>query len=89
MNEQIPEARETQEDVEETLAVPLAELRPALEALLMVADQPMDHVTLAAAVGHPAEEVAAALQALHRGVRRAGARVRPAQRGRGLALLHP
>ncbi len=57
-------SRTTQEDGEETLAVPLAELRPALEALLMVADQPMDHVTLAAAVGHPVEEVAAALQAL-------------------------
>ena len=64
MNEQIPEARETQEDAEEMLAVPLVELRPALEALLMVADQPMDDVTLAAAVGHPVEEVTAALQAL-------------------------
>jgi segregation and condensation protein B len=52
------------EEVEETLAVPLADLRPALEALLMVADQPMDHVTLASAVGHPAEEVRAALAAL-------------------------
>ena len=31
----------------ETLDVPLAELRPALEAVLMVADQPLDHVTLA------------------------------------------
>ncbi len=67
MNDQIPEqAPQTtvQETVEETLAVPLAELRPALEALLMVADQPMDHLTLASAVGHPADEVAAALTAL-------------------------
>jgi len=48
----------------EALDVPLAALRPALEAVLMVADQPLDHLTLAAAVGHPADEVAAALDAL-------------------------
>ena len=40
------------------------ELRPALEAILMVADQPLDHLTLAAAVGHPAEEVRTALAEL-------------------------
>jgi segregation and condensation protein B len=40
------------------------ELRPALEAVLMVADQPLDPLTLAAAVGHPPEDVAAALTAL-------------------------
>lgn len=39
-------------------------LRPALEAVLMVADQPLDSLTLAAAVGHPPEEVAGALAAL-------------------------
>ena len=77
MNEQIPEARETQEDGEEMLAVPLVDLRPALEALLMVADQPMDHLTLAAAVGHPADEVAAALEAL---------RAEYAEQGRGFDL---
>jgi len=49
---------------EETLEVPLAELRPALEAVLMVADQPLDHVTLASAVGYPPGEVSAALAAL-------------------------
>jgi segregation and condensation protein B len=49
---------------EETLEVPLAELRPALEAVLMVADQPLDHVTLASAVGYPPGEVADALEAL-------------------------
>ena len=49
---------------EERLAVPLAELRPALEAILMVADQPLDDVSLATVVGYPAEEVAAALAAL-------------------------
>ncbi len=50
--------------VEETLAVPLAELRPSLEAVLMVADQPLDTLTLASAVGYPADEVTAALVAL-------------------------
>ncbi len=49
---------------EPTLDVPLAELRPSLEAILMVADQPLDHLTLASAVGHPAEEVAQALAGL-------------------------
>ena len=49
---------------EETLEVPLAELRPALEAVLMVADQPLDHVTLASAVGYPPGEVSAALEEL-------------------------
>ena len=47
-----------------TLAVPIAELRPALEAVLMVADQPLDHLTLASAVGYPPDQVAEALQAL-------------------------
>lgn len=51
-------------DAEETLAVPVAALRPSLEALLMIADQPMDAVTLATAVGYPVEEVAGALGAL-------------------------
>ncbi|MGH3330423.1 MAG: SMC-Scp complex subunit ScpB, partial [Nocardioidaceae bacterium] len=49
------------EESAETLAVPIAELRPALEAVLMVADQPLDHVSLASAVGYPAEQVAQAL----------------------------
>jgi segregation and condensation protein B len=52
------------ETTDETLAVPVAELRPSLEALLMVADQPLDEVTLATAVGYPVDEVAGALQAL-------------------------
>ncbi len=50
----------------ETLAVPLAELRPALEAVLMVADQPLDQVTLATAVGYPVAEVTGALEELAR-----------------------
>ncbi|MGA9746437.1 MAG: SMC-Scp complex subunit ScpB [Nocardioides sp.] len=48
----------------ETLDIPVAALRPALEAVLMVADQPLDHVTLASAVGYPPEDVRAALHAL-------------------------
>jgi segregation and condensation protein B len=48
----------------ETLEVPLVELRPALEAVLMVADQPLDHLTLASAVGHPPEDVRQALTGL-------------------------
>ena len=50
--------------VEETLAVPLADLRPALEAVLMVADQPLDEYSLATAVGYPVTEVTEALAAL-------------------------
>jgi segregation and condensation protein B len=57
------EIDETQ-DAQDTLAVAVAELRPSLEALLMVADQPLDQVTLASAVGYPVEEVAAALTGL-------------------------
>jgi segregation and condensation protein B len=49
-----------------TLEVPLAELRPALEAVLMVADQPLDDTTLASAVGYPVAEVAEALADLAR-----------------------
>ena len=51
-------------EVDETLAIPLADLRPALEAVLMVADQPLDQVSLATAVGYPVAEVAEALSAL-------------------------
>ncbi len=40
---------------------PVADLRAALEAVLMVADQPLDHVSLAAAVGHPPADVGSAL----------------------------
>ncbi|MDP2772035.1 MAG: SMC-Scp complex subunit ScpB [Nocardioides sp.] len=49
---------------DEQLAVPVAELRPSLEAVLMVSDQPLDDVSLASAVGYPAEEVSAALHEL-------------------------
>ncbi|MCW2831247.1 MAG: scpB [Aeromicrobium sp.] len=46
------------------LQLEMLELRPALEAVLMVADQPLDHLTLAQAVGHPPTDVEQALAAL-------------------------
>jgi segregation and condensation protein B len=65
---------------QETLVeVPLAELRPALEAVLMVADQPLDHLSLASAVGYPAGEVVAALDDLAREY---------TEQGRGFDLRH-
>ena len=55
----------TERDTQEALVdVPLAPLRPSLEAVLMVADQPLDAVTLATAVGHPVEAVVSELQLL-------------------------
>jgi segregation and condensation protein A len=39
------------------LELEMLDLRPALEAVLMVADQPLDHLTLAQAVGHPPVDV--------------------------------
>jgi segregation and condensation protein B len=46
---------------EDVLEVAVAELRPALEALLMIADQPLDEATLAAAVGALVTDVRGAL----------------------------
>jgi segregation and condensation protein B len=43
------------------LEVAVAELRPSLEALLMIADQPLDETTLATAAGAPVAEVSTAL----------------------------
>jgi len=58
-------SEQTSPSVEDgALDVPIAELRPALEAVLMVADQPLAPATLATAVGYPVEEVVAALEAL-------------------------
>lgn len=48
----------------ETLAVPVAALRPALEAVLMVADEPLDQSTLASVLGYPVPAVAEALAGL-------------------------
>ena len=49
---------------EEAPEVAPAALRPSLEAILMVADEPLDAPTLASAVGHPVADVVAALQLL-------------------------
>src|SRR5215212_3226488 len=46
------------------LELEMLDLRPALEAVLMVADQPLDHLTLAQAVGHPPVDVEQALAEL-------------------------
>jgi len=65
VTDQVEETPVTDADPEpETLAVPLGELRPSLEAILMVADQPLDRVALATAVGHPVAEVDEALAGL-------------------------
>jgi segregation and condensation protein B len=58
-----PEQPQTGEEPEGD-AVSSLPLQPALEAVLMIADAPLDHVTLAQAVGRPPQEVAEALQRL-------------------------
>jgi segregation and condensation protein B len=55
------------------------ELKPALEAVLMVADQPLDHLVLATAVGHPPADVEQALVELA---------VAYDEEGRGFELRH-
>lgn len=55
---------ESSTEQEALVEVARAPVRPALEAVLMVADQPLDAVALATAVGHPVEDVVAALQLL-------------------------
>jgi segregation and condensation protein B len=62
---------------EDVLEVAVAELRPSLEALLMIADQPLDESTLATAVGAPLREVQGALAELA---------VEYAEQGRGFEL---
>jgi len=49
---------------QDTLAVATTELAPSLEAVLMVADEPLDATSLATAVGYPVDDVVAALGAL-------------------------
>ncbi|MGN6160857.1 MAG: SMC-Scp complex subunit ScpB [Marmoricola sp.] len=48
----------------EVLSVPLADLHPALEAVLMVADQPLEVTAMAAVLGYPVPEVTEALTTL-------------------------
>lgn len=43
------------------LQLEMLDLKPALEAVLMIADHSLDHLTLAQAVGHPPTDVAEAL----------------------------
>src|SRR3546814_5129598 len=61
MSDEIQDGQATEDQgdslTDEALAIPLADLRPALEAVLMVADQPLDEVTLATTVGYPSSEV--------------------------------
>ena len=64
MSDQRPEPQPESDTDPETLAVPITDLRPAIEAILMVSDEPLDKVRLASAVGHRVEEVEAALLAL-------------------------
>jgi segregation and condensation protein B len=64
---------------EDVLDVAVAELRPSLEALLMIADQPLDETTLATAVGAPVAEVRSALAELAQEY---------ADQGRGFELRH-
>ena len=49
---------------DEPLAIPTADLRPALEAVLMVADEPLEAASLASAVGCPTALVVEALEGL-------------------------
>jgi segregation and condensation protein B len=49
---------------EEADVAPDRPVKPALEAVLMVADEPLDHLTLAQAVGAPPRAVKAALEEL-------------------------
>lgn len=49
---------------DDRLDVPLTALRPSLEAVLMVADQPLDVAVLATAVGYPVDQVIGALRDL-------------------------
>jgi segregation and condensation protein B len=55
---------EQADEAEDVLAVPVADLRPALEAVLMVADEPLDDRTLATVLGYPVPQVREALGAL-------------------------
>ncbi len=64
MSEPTPETSAAEGADSELLDVPLAELRPSLEAVLMISDQALDDASLASAVGYPLDEVTAALHAL-------------------------
>lgn len=52
---------ETDDQSGEMLEVALVDLRPSLEAILMVTDEPLSALSLASAVGHPVADVEEAL----------------------------
>lgn len=55
---------ETPEPADEALRVSESELTPAIEALLMVADQPLSLISLAQVTGHPLDRVRDAVEGL-------------------------
>lgn len=63
-HDQTADGAEQETPESKSLAVPVAELRPALEAVLMVADEPLDEVSLATVLGYPVPEVTEALRGL-------------------------
>ncbi len=67
MSETTGDAPIPQTEAEGSPEAPPVALHPALEAVLMIADQPLDALTLATAVAHPVGEVDAALSALAAG----------------------
>lgn len=58
------ESQEELPKAQHELELGILHLKPAIEAVLMVADQPLDHLTLAQAVGHPPGAVDAVLREL-------------------------
>jgi segregation and condensation protein B len=56
----------TETTEQDRLSVAVGDLLPSLEALLMIADEPLDAVSLASAVGHPVDAVAEGLAVLAR-----------------------
>ena len=64
MSNDLVDEQDAVEEQSEVLAVPLADLHPALEAVLMVADQPLEVTAMAAVLGYPTQEVTDALHTL-------------------------
>lgn len=57
---------ETPDTADEALRVSESDLTPAIEALLMVADQPLSLISLAQVTGHPLDRVRDAVEGLRR-----------------------
>ena len=58
------ETQEAAHGIQGNLAALDLDLRPALEAVLMIADEPLDHLSLAQAVGAPPDQVRVTLEEL-------------------------